>query len=338
MAGSKEGLPTKENIPTMPKAMQDIAGKPGSEVLRVVTNESRKEDEKRLLKRAVALASDRLQFYRGQMRSFADECLNYLKQHQGRDANAGQLRRKIHQLDKIKWHDELSTECYKARGEGKLQSLIVSWAVQMRISDKCFVELAHYIGRLGAHVFAVKGVVCAALSLPSIKAIAQVQYDETFSVPERPIGNMQSPGPYELAGSILDARPKLYPSQRLQLLQAFAHVDMQKNLSAPFRSKAGVTPSFKTVVHAELQLCDLASRKSMRFVDNDPYVGCSKPACHFCKRYIMSHHRGFIIPSSHNKVLTGLRAPSADPKLDTKHCSTDGVDLATNAIATPMGQ
>lgn len=290
-----------------------------------------------------------------------------------RGCKARKLRGKIHRLTTIMWHNKLSTECYNARGEGKLQTLVAKMAAQMRSSDNCFTELAHYIGRLGAHAFAVKTVVCAALSLPSIKAIVQVRYEKCPDR-ERPIPNMDIKGPYELVRSIVEARPYMHPPQKLQILQAFVYMDMQRNLTALFRTQMDLPQSFKTVVHAELQLCDLASRKRMKFVDDDPYVGCSKPACYFCKRYLLSHHMGFIIPPSHNKVLTGVRAPAADPQRDTKgkgaallkktlenmewkveedildelrtgsstirfqHCSTDGVDVAASVITTPLGQ
>lgn len=57
------------------------------EVLRAVTDKSRANGEIELLNRAVALASDRLEFYRYQMCRFGEECLKYLIQCQGGDAN-----------------------------------------------------------------------------------------------------------------------------------------------------------------------------------------------------------------------------------------------------------
>ncbi|KAK7926545.1 hypothetical protein PG985_003543 [Apiospora marii] len=344
------------------------------EVLRVVTNESRNYYEEKLLVRAVALAADRLRFYQRKMCDFAKGCINSLTHCRKRVADARMLITKIRQLQNISWHDKLSTACYKARGDGKLQSLLSTIPAQLGISDNCFTELAHYIGRLGAHAFAVKTVIGAALSLPSIKGITQVQYEACPPGPEGLTMDIGHTGPYELVRNILEARPDMHLRQKLQLLEAFVSVDMQKNLTAQYRSQMDLPESFKTVVHAELQLCDLASRKNMRFLDDDPYVGCSKPSCYFCQRYLMSHHRGFIIPPSHNKVLTGVRAPAADPKRDIKgrgaallrtaqmnmewkveedildelrtgsstiqfqHCSTDGFDLATSVITTQMGQ
>jgi hypothetical protein len=67
-----------------------------------------------------------------------------------------------------------------------------------------------------------------------------------------------------------------------------------------------------TRVHAELQIVDYFSRKKLKFFREDKYVGCSKPACYLCYKYISSHHRGFSLPASHKKVILGWRAPDVN--------------------------
>jgi len=66
-----------------------------------------------------------------------------------------------------------------------------------------------------------------------------------------------------------------------------------------------------TTVHAELQLLDYARHEKVEFVDNDKYIGCSKPACYMCYHYILAlapeYHT--VVPPSHYKLYPGWRAP-----------------------------
>ena len=259
--------------------------------------------------------------------------------------------------------------CYQARGAGRWQSLI---AAHTKAPNDCFADFSHYIGRIGAHLFAVKTIVHAALKVPAIKDITNVKF-EACPKPEVFKLDLGLSGPYEMIQTILNSQERQDPSVRLQMLQSFVKIDLEQNITARFRSTGTNMKSIKTVVHAELQLYDLASRKSMQFVDGDRYVGCSKPACYFCKSYLMSHPKRFVEPSSHHKVLLNVRAPAADPILDVfgkgaallkkaqeilewsvdqdilraldpestfisfQHCSTDGFDRASSIITTQFG-
>ncbi|KAK6853826.1 hypothetical protein PG995_010638 [Apiospora arundinis] len=296
---------------------------------------------------------------------FADVCLERLKWSNGSTSSgqAMELIRWMGYLKRIEWHNKPSTVCYEARGEGREQSLI---AARKGSAEDCFAELAHYIGRLGAHLFAVKTIVHAALMLPTIKSIAEVQYENCPEPLELNI-DLGLAGPYEMVKGIVDSK-NLHPLEKLQILQNFARLDLEQGITARFRPK-GTTPlTVKTFVHAELQLYDLANRRGLPFVDEDRYVGCSKLACYFCLRYSKSHPKNFVEPPSHHKVLLGVRTPAADPRRDVhgkgaallekaqanlewkveqdilqalspmnnsisfQHCSTDGFDRAPRAV------
>ncbi|KAJ6144550.1 hypothetical protein N7470_008445 [Penicillium chermesinum] len=77
-------------------------------------------------------------------------------------------------------------------------------------------------------------------------------------------------------------------------------------------SKLVQTSAFVTRVHAELQIVDYFSRKRLEFIEDDKYVGCSKPACYFCHLWIRLHPGGFEVPASHKKVILGCRGPDID--------------------------
>jgi OTT_1508-like deaminase len=77
-----------------------------------------------------------------------------------------------------------------------------------------------------------------------------------------------------------------------------------KNYDGQFALEEGLRERniIKTRVHAELQVVDYFSRKKLEFVGGDKYVGCSKPACYLCYRWISLHPGGFSLPASHKKV------------------------------------
>jgi hypothetical protein len=62
-------------------------------------------------------------------------------------------------------------------------------------------------------------------------------------------------------------------------------------------------------VHAELLLVDLFYWKQFDFLDDDAYIGCSKPACYNCFQYILAHPENFALPACHNKLYLTWRTP-----------------------------
>jgi hypothetical protein len=62
-------------------------------------------------------------------------------------------------------------------------------------------------------------------------------------------------------------------------------------------------------VHAELLLVDTFYWRQFEFFDDDPYIGCSKPACFGCFHYILSHPFNFSLPACHNKLYLTWRPP-----------------------------
>lgn len=56
-------------------------------------------------------------------------------------------------------------------------------------------------------------------------------------------------------------------------------------------------------VHAEIQLISFFDTHKSRLLDErNPYIGCSKPACYLCYKYITSHPREWFPPPSHQKL------------------------------------
>lgn len=172
----------------------------------------------------------------------------------------------------------------------------------------CFGVLAHFIGRLGAHQYAVLMIVRAMMKVTSLQQISKVRIEQSSEVQVVTL-HRNSLDPYNLLKQICKKTSEVGSSSRLH---RFVDIDYESDL----QQKMQHTPPIPTRVHAELLLVDLFSRRSFDFADEDKYIGCSKPACYFCYSWISHHRKEFILPPSHNKVILGCRGPDVDPKLD----------------------
>jgi len=168
-----------------------------------------------------------------------------------------------------------------------------------------FLELRHYIGRLGSHVKAAKTLVAAAMRFPAFFDDFEIEYLPSSKPAESPplmdklttldgiINRMlknenTSKVPfYQKALNDMDTKFEIY--QKL--------IDKYKN------------PTFLPRVHAELILLEHFYSGEYDFVDGDKYIGCSKPACYCCYHYISAHPGNFVRPASHNKTYLAWRPP-----------------------------
>lgn len=200
----------------------------------------------------------------------------------------------------------LSALCYNGR-EGKLDEL------KMRIKDNIdMAEVAHYIGRLGAHQYAVSMIITAYLNVSVLRKT---------KVRRLPSANVKH---ITLPAESVDFHTTCQDISRSTYLRYPGH-DLYtrlytRNFLSGFviPSKLAKTSPLTTRVHAELLIVDYLSRKKLEFIDDDKYVGCSKPACYFCHQWISLHPGGFEVPASHKKVILGCRGPEVDGAEDPK--------------------
>lgn len=224
------------------------------------------------------------------------------------------IRRLIKSSHGVDWCG-LTTLCYKARGQELLKLHAKADAAPKEDDGtNCYTELAHYIGRLGAHAHAVRVIVKAALLVPSIKQIKQVQYEEASNTKRisLPPGSRNAYQIMKRICSSLDA------TRMDQYMLAFFNQDFVHDFD-PKLHKHPLLQTGNTIltrVHAEILLADLFSRRGWKCVDGDKYIGCSKGACFCCASYLSLHHFDFVKPASHNKVILGWRGPEANPFLD----------------------
>lgn len=172
-----------------------------------------------------------------------------------------------------------------------------------------FRRLAHYIGRLGATRSSANTVVRAMIIVPGLRQISDIR---TVEAPEsRDVTiDREDMSPYEIVRAICTEFTSQNPVQIQSALRAIVNLDFPINDIARARAHLASRRTIITRVHAELQLADRFSRaKYMEFVGDDKYVGCSKPACYFCYNWLSNHKHNYILPATHNKIISGCRGP-----------------------------
>lgn len=196
--------------------------------------------------------------------------------------------------------------CYGMRGDE-----VDTIKAKSKTADDDFSRLAHYIGRLSATRSKTKIVVQATMKVPALQNISDIR---TIKPPEPRTVSIDSDhiSPYEIVRAICIESTSQNPKDIHLALHAI--VDHDSPISSNVRS-ALASRKIITRVHAELQIADKFSRdrrSGMKFVDDDKYVGCSKPACYFCYNWICNHRYGYIPPATHHKIIAGCRGPDDD--------------------------
>jgi len=168
-----------------------------------------------------------------------------------------------------------------------------------------FSRVRHYIGRLCMHMKAAKTLVATA-ARPSF-----FRFFETFQIECCP-----SPKPAE-------APPRMNKQMTLDDIVIRMLPCNDKRVPEYQEALQFMDPSFLPIVHAELIVLEHFYTNTYHFVENDKYIGCSKPACYCCYHYICAHPGNFVRPASHNKNYLNWRPPdiiSEDPEgLDVKY-------------------
>ncbi|KIX09313.1 uncharacterized protein Z518_00392 [Rhinocladiella mackenziei CBS 650.93] len=171
-----------------------------------------------------------------------------------------------------------------------------------------FAIAKHYIGRLAFHVKVVKVFMEAAIRIPELFVDPQVML---LKSPQSLIGPPPLRNKLTLDGLVnrmaSTARDSL-PELR-SCLKALNHqFDIERIVRQEYDNK-----NFKPRVHAELIVLEhfYQNRNTLQYLGNDPYVGCSKPACYCCSLYIREHPAGFDPPATHQKIYLNWLPPTS---------------------------
>lgn len=110
-----------------------------------------------------------------------------------------------------------------------------------------------------------------------------------------------------IAGRIVSGNTNL----TLDLCERLSDLDKAFHIQKYFRMEYE-DKKHKPRPHAELILLEhfYHNRELISLVDNDRYVGCSKPACYCCFLYIRCHPGHFVEPATHQKIYLNWMPPT----------------------------
>ncbi|MCJ1294560.1 hypothetical protein MMC34_006118 [Xylographa carneopallida] len=216
----------------------------------------------------------------------------------------------------------IAKECFKAR-DLEVFRILDQYA---KGDDRHFTPLRHHIGRLGSHVKATNAIYKGLRHFPRIS--------EKFEIQSLPASS-ESPFPLALsekrvkgiAGRMFGADQQVQANECHEKLQSIGR-NIEGGLAKYLRN---ICPK-ETYVHAELQLLDFARRENVDFVDDDKYIGCSKPACYSCYEYVQALQEDYHVtaPSTHNKVYLSWRVP------DVRACDGPAADESRTKVMNTM--
>lgn len=179
-----------------------------------------------------------------------------------------------------------------------------------RVAQDDFGCLAHYIGRLGATRSSVRTVVRAMNIVPALRHISDIRIIDAPGV--RPLTmSAEDMIPSEIVRGISQDSAAQNAIDIGSALHALVDVDHPSTDGSQnhLRTKLVERRTIVTRVHAELQMADRFSRDGFEFVDNDKYIGCSKPACYFCYNWLSCHRHVYVPPATHQKIIPCCRGP-----------------------------
>ncbi|KAI1469741.1 uncharacterized protein F4812DRAFT_301628 [Daldinia caldariorum] len=166
-----------------------------------------------------------------------------------------------------------------------------------------FGVVHHWLGRLAHHVRAPKEVIEDSLEL-----------DHLFDPHEVCLVRSPPSNPRPQADSLtgLDGILKrMLPAEDPELndyTEALASLDRKFQITKRVRDEYD-NKNFQPRIHAEIQILEHFYKNQLRYVGNDSYIGCSKPACYCCNLYFRHHKARPVEPESHQKIYLNWGVP-----------------------------
>jgi len=163
--------------------------------------------------------------------------------------------------------------------------------------------LRHYLGRLGSWPRALKALVEMAQVSPSLFndfRIGLVTLPQPIEAPKPDCKTNL----YSALGRMAPAGNAIQLEYTRQSLLGSRIDDFAMRFLQEYTE-----PNFRPGVHAELMLMEHFYQNKLDFINNDSYIGCSKPSCYCCDLYIKHHPGNFVPRPCHGNVWKSWRAP-----------------------------
>lgn len=165
-------------------------------------------------------------------------------------------------------------------------------------TSTAFSKVRHIIGRLAAHIRAVKQLLDDSPRLDSLLDVYEVS--AVFVPPS--VSPLKADAHTNLDGImtrmfLLGNKDARFAGTLAYLSHMNQQVDIEGRL-LDFHDPARKPPS----VHAEVQMLHHFYDRRLAFVAGDRYIATSKPACMCCKLYFRHHPAACVEPDSHERV------------------------------------
>ncbi|KAH8812323.1 hypothetical protein F5884DRAFT_855622 [Xylogone sp. PMI_703] len=159
-----------------------------------------------------------------------------------------------------------------------------------------FRWIYHCIGRLAHHIRApmeLENDICILESLLSSYKVCPVPTPQCVQKPE--------PDALTTLDSILRRMLSSGDNKLEEYQEALNKQDRKYHIMNRIMAEYG-DEKFVPKIHAEIQVLDYFYDQGLSYVNNDKYIGCSKPACFCCYLYIRYHPARNVLPESHQKI------------------------------------
>lgn len=167
-----------------------------------------------------------------------------------------------------------------------------------------FEQVHHLLGRLAHHVRAPIEAIKDSSSLPRLFDVYDVRLIRPVDSNPRPQADSLTNLPSILKRMLPANDPKLkeYEEGIRSLDQKF-HIT--ERIHRQYEDK-----NFQPQIHAEIQVLEHFHNNNINFVDDDRYIGCSKPACYCCHLYFQHHQARPVVPESHQNIYPNWGVPA----------------------------
>ncbi|KAI1651993.1 uncharacterized protein F4817DRAFT_324240 [Daldinia loculata] len=170
--------------------------------------------------------------------------------------------------------------------------------------ESLFATVRHRLGRLADHVRAPKKVIEDSLELGHLFDAYRIRLVNPPPSNPRPQADSLTELHSILKRMLPDNDPKL--EEYIEALMSLDHkFQITKRIRGEYDNK-----NFQPRVHAEVQILEHFCANQLRYVDNDHYIGCSKPACYCCHLYFRHHKSRPVEPDSHQKIYLNWGVPA----------------------------
>ncbi|KAK1457510.1 hypothetical protein CMEL01_15990 [Colletotrichum melonis] len=255
--------------------------------------------EEALLVRCTAFASDRLRQEARILRNSARKCRLSLEDSD--EEIDARVVKWLRQFESMSSHATLCRTAYRSRNDEEMRRIEqLGQGTENDLRPEKLIEafrtVRHMIGRLAARIRSINQLLddCNRMEV-LLKAyqVAAVQRPISAPVPEADA--------HTTLPRILNRILPETDVQHESCLDVLQRLDTQVKIESQLQDKFE-TGALQPCVHAEVQMLHHFYDSGRRYVSNDRYIACSKPACVGCESYARHHPARVTLPDAHQKV------------------------------------